>query len=110
MDRYGDGLGDAHQFIERALITCIQGGVLGQMLGNLNGLSHEFKYIDEPGDVRDYTPSLPRGAHTDDDRTTAHFIARSLGKSLQIATAIPAYANMTAPPVPDPYPVCRSPL
>ncbi|HYW78153.1 MAG TPA: ADP-ribosylglycohydrolase family protein, partial [Thermoguttaceae bacterium] len=45
----------------------IRGGLLGQMLGNLNGLEHEFKYFEEPGNVATYTPSLPNGAHTDDD-------------------------------------------
>jgi ADP-ribosylglycohydrolase len=45
----------------------IRGGLLGQILGNLNGLPHEMKYIDEPGNVTEYTPSLPEGAHTDDD-------------------------------------------
>jgi hypothetical protein len=45
----------------------IRGGMLGQMLGNLNGLPHEFDYIDEPGDVRGYEPGLPEGARTDDD-------------------------------------------
>ena len=45
----------------------IRGGLLGQMLGNLNGLPHEMKYIQEPGSVQHYTPSLPEGARTDDD-------------------------------------------
>ena len=45
----------------------IRGGLLGQMLGNLNGLPHEMKYIDQPGDVTEYTPALPEGAWTDDD-------------------------------------------
>jgi len=45
----------------------IQGGLLGQILGNLNGLPHEMKYIAEPGDVKEYTPLLPEGARTDDD-------------------------------------------
>lgn len=45
----------------------IRGGLLGQMLGNLNGLQHEMKYIAEPGAVTDYTPGLPDGAWTDDD-------------------------------------------
>src|SRR5215217_4143 len=45
----------------------IRGGMLGQILGNLNGLPHEMKYIAEPGDVKAYTPSLPDGARTDDD-------------------------------------------
>ena len=45
----------------------VRGGLLGQLLGNLNGLPHEFKYIDEPGAVGSYTPALPEGARTDDD-------------------------------------------
>jgi ADP-ribosylglycohydrolase len=45
----------------------IRGGMLGQILGNLNGLPHEMKYIDKPGSVETYTPSLPSGARTDDD-------------------------------------------
>src|SRR5678816_4515411 len=45
----------------------IRGGLLAQLLGNLNGLPHEMKYIDEPGKVEQYTPSLPDGAWTDDD-------------------------------------------
>jgi ADP-ribosylglycohydrolase len=45
----------------------IRGGLLGQILGNLNGLPHEFKYINEPGNVTDYVPGLPEGAFTDDD-------------------------------------------
>lgn len=45
----------------------IRGGLLGQILGNLNGLKHEMQYIDEPGHVETYVPALPEGAHTDDD-------------------------------------------
>ena len=45
----------------------IRGGFLGQLLGDLNGLAHEMKYIAEPGDVREYIPSLPDGGWTDDD-------------------------------------------
>src|ERR1041385_372959 len=45
----------------------IRGGFLGQVLGDLNGLKHEMKYILEPGNVQDYTPALPDGAWTDDD-------------------------------------------
>ena len=45
----------------------IRGGLLGQMLGNLNGLPHEMQYIDEPGNVMEYIPALPEGARTDDD-------------------------------------------
>jgi len=45
----------------------IQGGLLAQLLGNLNGLPHENKYYDEPGTVEQYTPALAEGARTDDD-------------------------------------------
>ena len=45
----------------------LRGGLLGQLLGNLNGLPHEMKYIAEPGEVEAYTPALPQGAWTDDD-------------------------------------------
>lgn len=49
------------------VIDKIRGGLLGQILGNLNGLPHEFKYEKTPGNVRNYIPSLPEGAVTDDD-------------------------------------------
>jgi hypothetical protein len=49
------------------LVDKIRGGLLGQILGNLNGLKHEMRYIDEPGSVKNYTPWLPDGAWTDDD-------------------------------------------
>jgi ADP-ribosylglycohydrolase len=45
----------------------IRGGFLGQLIGDLNGLEHEMKYIAEPGNVLEYTPALPEGAWTDDD-------------------------------------------
>lgn len=45
----------------------IRGGLVGQILGNLNGLKHENRYIAEPGNVTHYFPSLPDGARTDDD-------------------------------------------
>ena len=49
------------------MVDKIRGGLLGQILGNLNGLPHEMKYIDEPGNVKNYVPSLPDGAWSDDD-------------------------------------------
>lgn len=45
----------------------IRGGFLGQIVGDLNGLKHEMKYILEPGDVKEYAPALPDGGWTDDD-------------------------------------------
>ncbi len=52
---------------EDVLADKIQGGLLGQILGNLNGLPHEGKYVETPGNVESYTPALPEGARTDDD-------------------------------------------
>jgi hypothetical protein len=49
------------------LIDKVRGGMLGQIIGNLNGIPHEFKYNEEPGNVSDYVPALPEGAYTDDD-------------------------------------------
>jgi hypothetical protein len=45
----------------------IRGGFLGQIVGDLNGLKHEMKYILEPGNVQEYKPALPDGGWTDDD-------------------------------------------
>lgn len=45
----------------------IRGGFLGQIIGDLNGLKHEMKYIEEPGNVEQYTPALADGGWTDDD-------------------------------------------
>jgi hypothetical protein len=45
----------------------VRGGLLGEMLGDLNGLKHEMRYITEPGNVETYVPGLPHGAWTDDD-------------------------------------------
>lgn len=61
----------------------IRGGMLAQILGNLNGLPHEFKYIDEPGDVVDYTPGLPEGAFTDDDTDIEWVYLREIVSSRQ---------------------------
>ncbi len=49
------------------VVDKIRGGLLGQILGNLNGLPHEFKYIQEPGNVMNYVPELFDGGRTDDD-------------------------------------------
>ncbi|UCD50008.1 MAG: ADP-ribosylglycohydrolase family protein [Phycisphaerales bacterium] len=59
--------GETFEIPAERLRDQIRGGLLGQMLGNLNGLPHEMKYIDEPGNVTSYTPALPDGARTDDD-------------------------------------------
>ena len=60
----------SRQFVEisaEELKDKIHGGLIAQLLGNLNGLPHENKYYDEPGEVRQYTPALADGAWTDDD-------------------------------------------
>src|SRR5690606_17858671 len=55
-------------FMPRAeVVDKIRGGLLGQILGNLNGLPHEMKYNEEPGNVTNYVPALPEGAWSDDD-------------------------------------------
>jgi hypothetical protein len=52
---------------ESELRDKINGGVIGQFFGNLNGLEHENKYNEEPGNVHEYIPDLSDGARTDDD-------------------------------------------
>src|SRR6476620_1820966 len=59
----------------------IRGGMLAQVIGNLNGLPHEFKYINEPGHVEHFTPSLPKGAFTDDDTDIEWVYLRAISKS-----------------------------
>src|SRR5690606_25766433 len=44
-----------------------RGGLLRQIMGNQNGLPHEIKYHEEPGNVTNYVPALPEGAWSDDD-------------------------------------------
>ena len=55
--------------------------MFAQVIGNLNGLPHEFKYIEEPGNVVKYTPSLPDGAHTDDDTDIEWVYLREIARS-----------------------------
>ena len=55
------------QISTETIIDKIRGGLLGQILGNLNGIPHELRYIQEPGNIKNYIPSLPSGAWTDDD-------------------------------------------
>jgi ADP-ribosylglycohydrolase len=49
------------------IVDKIRGGLLGQILGNLNGLPHEMRHIEDPYEVKNYLPSLPQGAWSDDD-------------------------------------------
>ena len=60
----------SRQFVEisaEELQDKIHGSLIAQLLGNLNGLPHENKYYNEPGNVKRYTPALTDGAWTDDD-------------------------------------------
>jgi len=61
------GAGRSVELSAETLEDKIRGGLLAQLLGNLNGLAHENKYYDEPGNVEQYTPALAEGARTDDD-------------------------------------------
>ena len=62
----------------------VRGGLLGEMLGDLNGLKHEMKYIDEPGNVVSYVPELPRGAWTDDDTDIEWIYVLEMQRSKQM--------------------------
>ena len=59
--------GETREITAELLRDKINGGIIGQFFGNLNGLVHENKYTDEPGNVTEYTPDLSNGAFTDDD-------------------------------------------
>src|SRR3954465_11059921 len=59
----------------------IRGGMLAQVIGNLNGLPHEFKYINNPGKVEHFTPSLPTGAWTDDDTDIEWVYLREIART-----------------------------
>jgi uncharacterized protein len=52
---------------EDQILDHIRGGWTGMLIGGIEGLAHEFKYIQEPRkDLPDYS-FLPNGARTDDD-------------------------------------------
>lgn len=52
---------------ESILKDKIKGGLVGQLIGNLNGLPYEEKFNNEPGTLSGFIPGLPHGAYTDDD-------------------------------------------
>ncbi len=72
----------------------IRGGLLGQLLGNLNGLPHEMKYIDEPGDVKTYTPALPDGARTDDDTDIEWIYLTEMERTGELMIPYPRIAEL----------------
>jgi len=49
------------------LLDHIRGGWTGMLIGGLEGLAHEFKYINEPRESLPNYPLLPEGARSDDD-------------------------------------------
>lgn len=59
--------GQVREMTREELKDRINGGLLGQFFGNLNGLPHENQYFEEPGNIEEYTPDLSDGAFTDDD-------------------------------------------
>jgi ADP-ribosylglycohydrolase len=67
----------------------IRGGMLAQVIGNLNGLPHEFKYIDSPGNVEHFTPSLPEGGYTDDDTDIEWVYLREIVRTREIFLSPP---------------------
>jgi ADP-ribosylglycohydrolase len=72
----------------------IRGGMLAQVIGNLNGLPHEFKYINNPGSVEHYTPSLPEGAQTDDDTDIEWVYLREISRSRETLVPPPRIAEL----------------
>ena len=72
----------------------IRGGMLAQVIGNLNGLPHEFKYISKPGQVEHYTPSLPDGAQTDDDTDIEWVYLREIARSGETLVPPPRIAEL----------------
>ena len=66
------------------VVDKVRGGLLGQILGNLNGLPHENSYINEPGNVQNYIPSLPDGARSDDDTDFEWFYIFEMQKNRNI--------------------------
>ncbi|MBS1877503.1 MAG: ADP-ribosylglycohydrolase family protein [Acidobacteria bacterium] len=72
----------------------VRGGFLGQVIGDLNGLKHEMKYILEPGNVEQYTPSLPDGAWTDDDTDVEWPYIVEMERSKQVMIPYPRVAEV----------------
>jgi len=70
-----------------ALQDKVRGGLLGEMLGDLNGLVHEMKYIAEPGNVQTYVPGLPQGAWTDDDTDIEWIYVLEMERSKELLLA-----------------------
>lgn len=85
---------DYVEILDDELADKIQGGLLGQILGNLNGLPHELKYNDAPGNVESYTPSLPEGARTDDDTDIEWIYTLEMQRSGRLLVSYPRVAEL----------------
>ena len=72
----------------------IRGGFLGQIVGDLNGLKHEMKYLLDPGNVQDYTPALPDGGWTDDDTDIEWPYILEIQKTGDLLLPYPAVAEI----------------
>jgi len=69
----------------------IRGGLLAHLLGDLDGLKHEMKYIAEPGGVAEYSPSPVEGARPDNDTEWVYIVAmQRRGVTMIPAKDIPA--------------------
>lgn len=84
----GNRSGEFVEMPAEVLEDKIRGGLLAQLLGNLNGLPHENKYYEEPGNVEQYTPALAEGARTDDD-TDIEWVYIAAMQNAQTATLKP---------------------
>lgn len=62
------GAAQEREFSRAELLDRIHGAWLGQLIGNLQGLPHEFKYMEKPrAELPEFTCGLPDGAWSDDD-------------------------------------------
>jgi hypothetical protein len=72
----------------------LRGGLLGQLIGDLNGLKHEMKYIQAPGNVETYEPGLPDGAWTDDDTDIEWVYAVEMERRGELFLPYPVIAEL----------------
>jgi len=72
----------------------IRGGLLGHIIGDLNGLKHENKYFAEPGNVQSYVPELPEGAWTDDDTDVEWIYILEMQRANTLLIAPPRIAEL----------------
>ena len=86
--------GQAKEVSAEYLRDKINGGIIGQFFGNLNGLEHENKYNEEPGNVTEYIPDLSDGAFTDDDTDIEFVYIYNMHKSGKIILSYPEIRDL----------------